>query len=288
MSTHRSSRILLGFVGAATVAALVVPGAAFARGPGPGGGGGGGGGGEETTTNSLSVPAIFVGGMPYVLTCDATSVAPNGTPQTGFTGENINPLDYYYVQGVSKWQASCLTAESATGVAAAWGDNLTGDAKLKVGSPIRVEIGLNVGTVEGMTGWTVVKLEPVLDRLSKYGTLATGDPDAGFVSNPVTPYPETRVWTAGTWLKIYPIEAPGSPIVNEAATAEINATGRVVYGYNLRVADLGKYVIEYTFPDVTVTSVNKPASTYEVTEAGSIVRLPITVISGGGGGGGRR
>ncbi|HYN56410.1 MAG TPA: hypothetical protein VES03_04340 [Motilibacterales bacterium] len=266
----------------------VVPGAAFAKGT-PGGGGGGGGGEEETTTNSLSVPAIFVGGMLNTnLNCNGEAVAPTGTPQTGFTGENIDPLAYFYVQGVHTWQASCLPAESATGVAAAWGDNLTGDAKLKVGSPIRVEIGLDVGAVADMTGWEVVKLDLALDRLSRYGTQATAIEGDGWASNPTTPYPETRVWTAGTWLTIYPLSDEASPVVNEAATAEINSTGRVVYGYNLRVTSLGKYMIEYTFPKVEVESVNKPASTFDFdTETGTtVVRLPIEVIGGGGGGGG--
>ena len=78
--------------------------------------------------------------------------------------------------------------------------------------------------------------------------------------------------------------------MNEAATAEINATGKVVYGYNLRVSAQGTYVIEYTFPKVQVTSANKPASTFEFSaETGtSVVRLPINVIAGGGGGGGKR
>ena len=58
-------------------------------------------------------------------------------------------------------------------VTAEWGDNLSGDAKLKVGSPIRVELGLFDYTGAPMQGYTVVKLEPAaLDRESAYGTLA--------------------------------------------------------------------------------------------------------------------
>jgi hypothetical protein len=65
------------------------------------------------------------------------------------------------VQGLNKWQAQCYTATAAT-VSAAWGDNLTGDAKLSVGSPIRVELGLFDAelSVPLLEGYTVVKLDP--------------------------------------------------------------------------------------------------------------------------------
>ena len=46
--------------------------------------------------------------------------------------------------GVNKWQAQAYTYVGTTVKTgtAEWGDNLSGDAKLKVGSPIRVELGL--------------------------------------------------------------------------------------------------------------------------------------------------
>ncbi len=85
---------------------------------------------------------------------------------------------YYYVQGVHSWQAGCIENQPSATVTAAWGDNLTGDASLKAGSPIRVEMGLDAGPV-GLTGFTVVKLEPLeLDRLSAYGTKAIVTVDA--------------------------------------------------------------------------------------------------------------
>ena len=44
-------------------------------------------------------------------------------------------------------------------------------------------------------------------------------------------------------------------VVDEAATAEINATGKVgVYGYNLRVPSAGTYEITYTVPNVNITA----------------------------------
>ena len=79
MSVRKSSRLLIGLVGAATAAALVMPGAAFAKGPGGGGGGGGRPGEDPAARFNLSVPAIFVDDDPFGLTCgDATE--PTGTP----------------------------------------------------------------------------------------------------------------------------------------------------------------------------------------------------------------
>lgn len=274
MKTRTGSRMLRGLVGAVAVAVLIVPTAA-AKGPG-----GGGGGGEETTSHSLSVPALFVGGTnPFGLACDGTSTSPDGqTPATGFEVPG-----YYYVQGVNTWQASCDDAVVAATATVAWGDNLGGDAKLKVGSPIRVEIGLLTVTPTDFTGWDVVKLMPSqLDRVSPYGTLAEPDGLGGFLSQPSTPYSETRVWDSGAWLKIWKVGSELTPVVDQAAGSEVNATGKVVYGHNLRVTSTGDYVIEYTFPGVTLTGTDIGDFTDHT------ATLTIPVISGGGGGGGRR
>ncbi len=268
----RRSRLLYGIAAVAT-AILIVPGSAYAK------GGAGGGGGGETVANSLSVPALYVGASnPSGLTCDGTYKVPTGDPRTGFPVEG-----YFYVQGTHSWQAGCLQNVPTASAAAAWGDNLTGTAKLKVGSPIRVEMGLDAGS-QGLTGFDVIKLEPAqLDRLSAYGTkaLVTVDPvtqATTFASNPVVST-ETRVWDVGAHLKIYNEATPAAPIFDGPAAAEINATGRVVYGYNLRVTAAGRYVIEYTFPNVTVTGADAG------TVVGSTVSLTITVTGGGGGGG---
>jgi hypothetical protein len=162
-----------------------------------------------------------------------------------------------------------------------WGDNLTGDAALMVGHPIRVELGLDESTVISMDGYTVVKLDPnALDRESAYGTPATSDGAGGFVATPTT-FTEVRVYDAGMTFSIQNV-ATGAYVVQPGtkATAEINATGRVVYGYNLRVQTTGDYLITYTTPSVTLTGA----------DAGTVVlntvSLTITVGTGGGGGGG--
>jgi hypothetical protein len=61
-------------------------------------------------------------------------------------------------------------------------------------------------------------------------------------------------------------------------TAEINATGRVVYGYNLRVGTPGVYEIQFAIPSVTIMDVDVGDYTDHT------VYLQVTVIGGGGGG----
>ena len=101
-------------------------------------------------TNNLSVPTIMLasGGFTNVgcgTNAFSALVPPPGDVTTvlPLNGYPVSPLDYYYVQGVHKWQAPCNSSTAVDlPVTAGWGDNLSGDAKLKVGSPIRVELGL--------------------------------------------------------------------------------------------------------------------------------------------------
>lgn len=226
-----------------------------------------GGGFTGVTCGTPEVPSILV--------------SPTGNPLTGYP---INPLAYYYVQGVHKWQAQCYNDAEAIATAE-WGDNLSGDAKLKVGSPIRVELGLFDATGVTMDGYTVVKLEPEkLDRESAYGTLATYDEEGVYYSATPTTFTRVRIFDAGVTFSIknitnntYVVQPGSNP------TAEINATGSVVYGYNLRVSQAGQYEITFTIPSVTITGVD--AGTYvSMPDEPDTVTLVITVTSGGGGG----
>jgi hypothetical protein len=244
------------------------------------------GGGEETSTNNLSVPTIMIGGGFTGVTCGVEPTASALVPPTGvpLSGYSIDPLASYYVQGVHKWQAQCYTAAAATGTAE-WGDNLSGDAKLKVGSPIRVELGLFDGTGVTMDGYTIVKLEPEkLDRESAYGTLATSDGLGGFFATPTT-FSRVRIFDGATTFSIQNV-ATGAYVVQPGSnpTAEINAGGAVVYGYNLRVTAAGQYVITFSIPSVTITGVD--AGSFVSDPLGpDTVTLVINVIAGGGGGG---
>ncbi|MDO8106169.1 hypothetical protein Q6348_03035 [Isoptericola sp. b441] len=278
---RRSLRRGLGlFAGTAALLAMTVTGAMAAQGPPPGKGHGGG---ETTLSNNLSVPTIMVGGGFTNVSCPAGTagdlVVPTGEPSTGYP---IDPAAYYYVQGLNAWQAQCITATSAS-AKAAWGANLTGDASLTTNSPIRVELGLYNAdvTAPDLEGYSVVKLNTnALDRESPYGTLATGSADTGFSAVPTTfTATQQRVYDAGVTFSVQH-EGTSTFVVPEGtpATAEINATGTVVYGYNLRVTDEGKYTITFTVPTVTLTG----------TDAGSYtdhsVSLSITVAGSRGGG----
>lgn len=265
----------------------------------------------ETATNNLSVPLWVTSdgtsiSIPGNATCSTTStptelVSPTGTPISGYP---IDPLAYYYVQGIHKWQAPCATWDQTTNklinVTAAWGDNLAGDAKLKVGSPIRVELVLTQDSTVTQPGYTVVKLEPAaLDRESSYGILATDDglgsfsateshrpgkPAQGLVTDIST---ESFGVTPTDFVPlVYDSQAEltivGNDVVvvDEAATAEINATGKVVYGYNLRVPSAGTYEITYSLPNVNITAADAGIC------GGHECSLLITVTGGGGNGGG--
>lgn len=233
-------------------------------------------------TNNLSVPTIMIGGGFTGVTCPGGLVYPTGTPLSGY---EIDPAVYYFVQGVHKWQAECTRVTSATATGE-WGDNLAGDAKLQVGKPIRVELGLFDDTGLQMQGFNVIKLEPSkLDRESSYGTLATSDGAGGWYATAgILP---ARVFDAGVTFSVKNVATEVYVVpLGSNPTAEINATGKVVYGYNLRVSAAGQYEITFVIPSVDITGVD--AGTYISDPLGSdTVTLVITVIGGGGGGGGK-
>ena len=261
--------------------ALAASAVAFAAGGPPDGQGN-----KPTTeaTNSLSVPAILTGLGDFKLTCGSNAFLPLAGP-TNSTGGVAVPVYYpddcatskdgtqvcvdegfYYVQGDALWQAPCNLVTS-TQASAKWGDNIAGDASLKVGSPIRIELTLfdAAGLAANQQGYLVIKLQPdELDRASDYGHLAEG---AGTAGDPFAaiPYTVGDVIPGGTFpaivhdpaatLKIERIVGgvPQIPAVYDGeAGGEINATGKIVYGYSLRVAEAGTYRITYTMTNVNI------------------------------------
>lgn len=289
MRTLKQFRLKL--VAAVIVGLCAVSVSSFAAGPGSGGGSGGGGGGGgggkpgSEATQNLSVPAILVGSLG-TLVCGTSDlepsalVPPTGTPSTGYEVPG-----YYWVQKVHTWQAQCFNA-SAASVYGSWGDNLSGDAKLKTGSPIRVELVLtNVadfsGTVPNGTlqGYTVIKLQPsTLDRLSAYGHQAGGDEGSGWTDIPVdVGQASWVVHDAGMQLSVQNLDTGVYAVPLQPITPEINATGKIVYGYNLRVTAAGNYRIRFnSTPAVTFTGLD--AGTFDANNA----YLDIVVTAGGG------
>jgi len=274
---------------AAGALTLAAGGTAFGKGPGSGGGGGGGGPPTSEASQNLSVPAILVGSLG-TLVCGASDltpsvlVPPTGTPLTGYEVPG-----YYWVQKVHTWQAQCFNAAVGTvSVFGGWGDNLTGDASLKTGSPIRVELVLTnttdfSATTPIMQGYNVIKLEPSkLDRESAYGHLAAyNEQTLSYDDIPVDVGQAS--WVVHDKFMMLSVEHVASgtfPVPLQALAPEINATGKIVYGYNLRVAAAGTYRIRYYAPSVTFTGVD--AGTFDDNNA----YLDIVVGGGGGGGGG--
>lgn len=280
-----NSRSLVILIAAALLSTATFSGNAFAKGK-PGGTPGG-----ETAAQNLSVPTILVGALGAVQ-C-GTSTAPSAlVPSTGTPLTGYEVPGYYWVQKVHTWQAQCFTADAAS-VFGNWGDNLEGDARLKVGSPIRVELVLTnmtdySTTLSTLQGYTVIKLEPSkLDRLSAYGHLAGGDAVSGWTAIPVAFGPgEWLVHNQGISFSVqnkdtgvYAVPPGTNP------TAEINATGKVVYGYNLRVSEAGNYRIQFTStPSVTFTG-QDAANGGKLNE--NNVYIDIVVVPGGGQGGGK-
>jgi len=261
----------------------MVSGDAFAKGKPPGTPGGKPGG--ETAAQNLSVPTILVGSLG-TLVCGASVAAPRdlvppmGTPLTGYEVPG-----YYWVQKVHTWQAQCFNATEAS-VFGNWGDNLSGDARLKSGSPIRVELVLTNMTdysatlPNGLQGYTVIKLEPSkLDRLSAYGHEAGGP--LGYI--PITfGSGQWLVHDAGMQLSVQNLDTGVFAVPLQPIAPEINATGKVVYGYNLRVETAGNYRIRFnTTPAVTFTGTD--VGTSDANNA----YLDIVVVPGGGQGGGK-
>lgn len=299
----RSAAVAVGML--ALVASTMGPSAAEKP---PWAGTGGGpphsGGSKAETPNNLSVPTIMVDGGFTGVICGDESTPPVLYPPTGepSTGYETNPTAYYYVQGTNTWQAQCYDATTGSAVAN-WGDNLIGEASMKTGNPIRVELGLlnSDGSTSTMDGYDVIKLEPsLLDRESAYGTLATGS--TGAFSAIPTSYPsdQWRVFEGGGGVTFsVQNDETEAYVVPEGtpATAEINATGKVVYGYNLRITAAGDYTITFRTTHVTITDTNGVGENEDGTPiggdfganpdgVGSFVSLPITVSPSGGGGGG--
>ena len=301
---------------AVTAVLMAATAVAFGAPPdGKGGGKGSGGGPPDGKGNkpdseagfNLSVPAIIVGeGSGFAIICAADWA------ETGLVHVVGTPLPYpaecqdpatvpgddepycvvggdYFVQRLHTWQAGCLATDRAS-ADAEWGDNLGGDASLKVGSPIRVELVLFDSTTDsaGQEGYKVIKLEPnELDRNSDYGHLAG---EAG-VDLPIAVGAEgfrAIVYDADASLTIELLDDGGyvaSTVYDGEAGAEINASGKIVYGHNLRVGLAGFYKLTYTLPNVTVDSVDIGGFTNS--EGVAEVTYVIEVVEGGGGGGGK-
>ena len=245
----------------ALVAAMAVPvGTVGAKGGPPAG---------ESLGNNLSVPTHFIGTPLTALrtACDGLIHEPTGPT-----------VDGYYLQKTEAiWGAQCDTVTAAD-VTAQWGANLTNGRDLKAGRPIRVEMAL-VAADQGL-GYFVENLTPTLpDRQATYGIPELAEPyDFAYL-----------VYVPGATLTIEQVGGTGP--VTVSMTAEINSTGKVVYGYNWGIKNTGSpttgtYELTFTVPadTATITGV-APGEVNNTTFDAVSTTVTINIVGGGGGGG---
>jgi hypothetical protein len=263
------------------VATALGAGSALAAPPPGKGGGKPGGGGETTLGNNLSVPTIFVpsAGAPGVpvlrVSCPGGVQLPTGTPVAIADGL------YFLQKTTSTWTAQCSNAGGPTvDVEADWGDNLTGGGRLSAGKPIRIEMLLHSKAAIYADGFTVLKLTDELDRLATYGTDGVPRPTS-FI-----------VFDSGAKLRIDKCSGPADTVCSSGSvyngdiSAEINSTGKVVYGFNWGVGTTsapqpGTYKITWIANNTRVTSV----ADGQICTDGSCAYVIVTLGSKGGGGG---
>lgn len=141
-----------------------------------------------------------------------------------------------------------------------------------------------LGTIPNgfLQGYTVDKLQPsTLDRLSAYGHLAGGDEVSGWTDIPANVGQASWVvHDAGMQLSVLNLDTGVFAVPLQPIAPEINASGKIVYGYNLRVSAAGNYQIRFNSTPV-VTFANVDAGTFDANNA----YLNIVVAPGGGGGG---
>lgn len=232
--------------------------------------------------NNLSFAAKLVpgGGPALRLPCAETASDPSGPRCTLFPG-------YWCQKTEAVWQAACTTAaaDGSTLVSAGWGANLLGDASIKAGRPIRVEMVLTESGGPTAQGYVVTKLTDELDRLATYGTNGT-------IQN--TNY---TVFDAGATLKIETCanascEVPTGTILPETIfTPEINSLGNIVYGYNWgtkgKKSAPSAGIYKLTFSANGTTLANAPGAQMCSPEDNcTYVIITVSSAAGGGGGGG--
>lgn len=251
---------------ALTAASLTPAVSAEAKGPG--------GSGEETTlTNNLSYPVIWSGDGALVI--PGVFGEPELTKPVNYTVPGTEPPEVIpvYPQATegNTWQAGSelsLTPVEVNEID--WGDNLEAKS-LTLGKPIRVETTLIKNLISPMLAFKMVSLEGEM-REEVFAT--TGDTEESeqatiysgcarltiqrLLISREDPYLYLLKWDASTgeWTG----EEVVSPAVfnggvwqssgeGEGYSAEVNGSGKVLYGYNWRTSGLtsGDYRITFSF-----------------------------------------
>jgi hypothetical protein len=251
-------------------------------------------GGSTTDQPALRLPC---NGLLQEPTPPSTELDP--PPITDKDGNTVDlPLANYFLQKTdSVWSGECVNAGSGTYVTVTtkWGDNLVGDGQLKARKPIRVEMSLteNNGTVYHQ-GYKVWKLTNEEDRFATYGT--RGDPDDRLSDLPYMVFDSGAEFSIEkcTTLSAAGCTAWTSLIGKGFMSAEINSTGKVVYGYNWGVStkgvketpDAGTYRLRFYANNTTITENTDLKADFCVTQPteANCSEVIVTLTAGGGGG----
>jgi hypothetical protein len=238
---------------------------------------------HEEMGNNLSFATKFVpnaDNAPTLRLATNAMTNPGGPECTLFPG-------YFCQKTAATWQAPWTTGATAD-VTAGWGANLLGDAPLKAGRPIRVEMvltELSSAPADGAAnGFVVTNLTPELeDRLATYGTSGTTQ------STDVVVFDDGAMLTIETCADEQ-CAAATSVVYDGPMTPEINSLGKVVYGYNwgtsgkTGAAQPGVYKLTY-WANHSVIKGAPGAQTCAVAYNCTYVIITVTQSAGGGGGG---
>jgi len=209
--------------------------------------------GEVTTVgNNLSYPVVFTEGIGLTGLAVTTDPGVRPTAEENILVDQLpfwyagNVADYndtYYLQqGTNTWQAEWLDGSGAGMQQAevAWGDNLTG-VEFNTHQNIRIEVVLNDFSGRQLSGFNMTALYGTgeTEMQGTDGTTALFTPTLYSVMpriiieklDDTTREPVLKVFE-GTIYGAFGGDGPGS------FTAEVNVSGKLIYGYNLMIQNL--------------------------------------------------
>lgn len=175
---------------------------------------------DEEEAKNLSTPVVLADGAALALAAVTVPGPPVGQTDPVYT-------DYYTVRAGAVWGADRIAATDPVAADAKWGDNLMYHQFAgRRSQPIRVEMNLfadDPAAFPGMYGYPMVSLGGS-HRDEIFGTLGVAE-----ATSPM-------VYTPDATLAIYKMDATGqynlTVVAPRAMTAEVNASGKVIYGFN--------------------------------------------------------
>ena len=201
-------------------------------------------GGEEEVGNNLSYPTIFadgltIAGVPVGTDAGLRPLATENIVVDAlpfwYSGNVADWLGTHFLQGgTNTWRAEWSDGTSgAHNVSVKWGDNILGHT-WNTGTPIRVEVGLTVVGGATMKGFNMF----VLSGSGQTEIQGTDGSIADF-----TP----ALFTSSARLRVEKLDAEGGnpiatafegSIADQGLTAEVNAAGKIIYGYQLQLSSI--------------------------------------------------